>query len=82
MINPDCNDVYCHLSTTATLAEMLIEKCLRPNREAISNKEVLLILASDNFNNGVTGMAYEFVRCYGQITDCVRILEDRSKQKP
>ena len=71
------DEVQCHLDMTATLAETISEKCLKAHRNYVSNKKVLSILGKDNFNGGTTGETYEYVRCYGQIEDCVLILEDR-----
>ena len=67
-------DVACYLQITATLSEMLSDKCLRASRGVINSKEVLAALAGEH------GAAYDYVCSYDYVSDIVRILDDRIRQ--
>ena len=67
-------DVQCFIEVTASLVELLREKCLRASRESICNEDVTRALAS--INEG----AYDLIINYGRIVDTVTIIGDRLEQ--
>ena len=65
-------DVVCYLQVTATLAEMLGDKCLSRSREGMKlTPDALVAVFNDNKD------VYSYVGDYGYISDTVRILDDR-----
>jgi len=71
---PDVESVSCFLGTTATLALLLCDKCLRASDESVMTAETLATLHTIN------SKAYALVCDYSFISDSVRILDDRIRE--
>lgn len=66
----DIASVSCYLSVTANIATMLEDKFLRTNRDSIGKPEVYHALFDHK-------EAYNLIRDYGYIANCVHLLEER-----
>ena len=67
-------DVSSYLNTTNGLFELLSEGLLSKSRESVATKAAML----DLFDNHKP--AYDLLRNYGHICDCLLILQDRVQQ--
>jgi len=66
-----------HLSITATLIETILESFMESSDDLVMSREALSALSANRFNDGATIKAFDFVRCYGKISDCITILDER-----
>ena len=77
---PGINNVSCYLQNTVSILEMLIDKYFCDSFESVTNKDTLCVLSTNNFNNNTTGRAFEVVRTYGVVSDCIHVLQDRLEE--
>ena len=66
--------VSCYLNETNGLFEFLHDKCFTDCKEGVATTKALSVL------HGCHKPAYELLRNYGYICDCLTILQDRVQQ--
>lgn len=69
----DIDEIVCFLSVTATLVTMLADKYLHADSASVKSRETLNALIGHS-------AAYNFLRDYEYITDCVDIVGDRLRE--